>query len=888
MNFQNCNKPLGMTTMNISSLSGISSFFTNGNPSKPAIVTRGTRTENTGAIKSALPTASNNGTHRVYCAVFESKEMSPVVGLCFVDPFTSELKVTEIMDSQTYVRTIHKLNVLGHSSMTILIPDNYRKPRRTNFLKVLESNLPQNSDLCFISPNSFRCSDSSLDMICNHFLNGSQEALRVQLSKGKYALASTVAILSYLNASPDHHFIHQSFNIKYESPESHMFISTSTIENLELVENKFNEPILGNTSLFSFLDSTVTQMGKRLLKLNILQPLTDVKSILMRHKAVDELLRNEEKMENIRSLMQSVTDMNKLVSCLCKKPKCDARVFNDQRINLVLLLKQCLTIGLEISSHLEDLQSDYIISIHGTLQGLEIRKSLEIIDATINADAVWASKPTEVRNNKCYAIKSGHNGLLDTQRQVYKAKVDEALDLIAELSDNFSMIMTSKYEANRGFFIVIHDQSIKDIQLIENSPFINAIQRRRHVECTTMKLVKLNNRIDCALKEVFILTENTIEDVIKKLRAYISDFFMVTEAFALLDLLCSFAVCSNKPNLGNYICPEINETSVEIKESKHPILQQTIQNKRLNKEIIANDYICDATSKFNIITGSNMSGKSCYVKQIALITILVQIGMLIPADYVSTRIFHSLFARIGNDVSEPNMSTFSTEMVEMAFILQYSDKDTLCIIDELGRGTSYTDGISISLAMIETMIGSGATCFFVTHFNDIPKFLNETPGVSQLYMDVAQTNDNTLKFKYKAEKGYNKVKGYGISMAEKFRLFPKAFLEEAKAIASQLKILENDKDHRPVSLNAEYTEKEKLMIKFIEGVKFAVNNADDNNMISALLQLERDFVNNYAEINESIEGGDSTESEYEEERTESTSFVPLKGLFEDSLVDFGG
>lgn len=847
MNFQVHNKPIGMATVNISSLSGVSSFFNNTNASNP-IVTRETRTGNTHAIQSALPTTGNNKMNKVYCAVFESRNLSPIVGLCYIDPFTSELRITEIMDSQTYVRTIHKLNVFGDSSMTILVPDSYTKPR-TNFLKVLESNLPQNSQVCFISSQFFKCSEMSLEKVWKHCFSDSKATMKIELSKRKYALAAAVATLSHLISSPDHHFIHQNFNIKYEPPESHMFISTTTIESLELVDNKLNDPVLGSISLFSFLDSTITQMGSRLLRFNILQPLTDKKSISMRHKAVDELLHNEQKVENIRSLMQSITDMNKLISCLCKKPKLNASIFNDQRINLVLLLKQCLTIGLEISALLDKMQSDYIISIHGTLQSNEIRKSLDIINATINEDAAWASKPTELRNNKCYAIKSGHNGLLDTQRQVYKAKVDEALDSIADLSENFNMSMTSKYEANRGFFIVIHNQSLKDIQLIENSPFINAIQRKRHVECTTMKLVKLNNRIDCAIKEVFVLTENTIEDLLQQLRIYISDFFMVSEAFALLDLLCSFAICSSNPNLGNYICPEINETSIQFKESRHPILEETMKNH--NKQIIANDYLSDETSKFNIITGSNMSGKSCYVKQIALLTILVQIGMLIPAEYASSRIFHSLFARIGSDVWEPNMSTFSTEMVEMAFILQYSDKDTLCIIDELGRGTSYTDGVSISLSMSETLIASGATCYFVTHFNEIPKFLTQTPQVAQLYMDFDQ-NDSALEFKYKAEKGCNMVNGYGINMAEKFNLFPRKFIETSRLIATQLRSVKEHTDYElePTIEKRQHTERDKLMERFIEGVKVAVNNADDNNMISTLLQLENSFIDSYAETNE--------------------------------------
>lgn len=876
-------KRLLQSRLDLQSLSGVSSFFSTSCGAGPLESTGGFKASYARAILSALPTTENNGANRVYCSLFESRGISPQVGMCFVDPFTSEMKITEIRDSQSYVRTIHKLSIISSSNVTVLIPECYRTSHYMHFTNMIHSNLPQDGQVCFVSTSLFKCSEASMELVCKYVASGTPDMLKLELGKRKYALAATVAALQYLLTSSSYHFEHIKFNVKYEPPEMHMFITMVTIRNLELVESKFNDSVLGKTSLYNYLNSTMTPMGGRLLRSNILQPLTDKKSIIMRQKAVTELLANEGSLRRIVHFLKSISDMDKLVSCLCKKPKKDESIFTDQRINFVLLLKQCLTVGHQVAAQLEVMRSAYLASIYATLRSPQLVKALKIIDATINEDVVWASKPADIRKNKCYAVKSGNNGLLDTHRALYKAKVDLALDTIAKLGQKYSMVTTSKYNARRGFFIVAHDSTVEQILSIPHTPFINAVQKKQHVECTTMELVKLNNRIDCALKEIYVLTESSVEELISKLSEMTEELFMATEAFALLDMLCSFAFCVNS-SPGMFTCPEIRESGIHIKESRHPLLNNILRHGESTQSMVANDYISNEESKFNVITGRNMSGKSWYLKQLALLTILVQIGMFVPADFASLQIFHSLFARIGHDVTEPNMSTFSTEMVEMALILQHSNKDTLCIIDELGRGTSYCDGVSISLAMSETLMRSGATCFLVTHFTDIPRLLGE--HAAQLIMDVDQ-DGLCFEYKYKAVKGIEQIPGYGIGMAEKLRIFPQSLTENAKAIALALNNQEeNGLSNIDTTSEPPYTEKELLMRKFIEDVRCALSITDDETMVCEIAQLEKSFVNRYALLNESSSKDSTVESEdcSNEENITNTTATPERQSY---MTKFG-
>jgi DNA mismatch repair protein MSH4 len=212
----------------------------------------------------------------------------------------------------------------------------------------------------------------------------------------------------------------------------------------------------------------------------------------------------------------------------------------------------------------------------------------------------------------------------------------------------------------------------------------------------------------------------------------------------------------------DYVRPEMTETFA-IKAGRHPI-RERIQREKY----VANDVYATQQSRLQIITGCNMSGKSTYIRSVALMAIMAQIGCFVPAEYASFPTTHQLFARISSDDSvEANVSTFAAEMREIAFILRNIERRSLVIVDELGRGTSTADGLAVAIAVAEALLESRAHVWFVTHFRDLPRILEERSGVVNLHLAVDLRPDaSMIKMLFKVSDGWEEEKYYGIVLAK--------------------------------------------------------------------------------------------------------------------------
>ena len=788
----------------------------------------------------------------VYCAIVESKTFSPTVGICLIDPHTSCMKVTEIIDSPTFVRTIHKLFVQEDvGTLELLIPSSYGK-RKCNFIKILESNIPDNVHMNFISDSAFKTTEYSLNALCEKVTETERGAMRVEMNNKKYGVSAACACIHYLKELPSHSFIHEKFNVRYESPEDSMFISTSAVKDLELIASSSAEPRGKNLSLFGFLNQTVTKMGERLLKTNIVQPMTNKTSLNLRYQAVNEFIANDGVSLDVRLEMKSLVDLDNLFSYLCKKPKENIEVINQQKINFVLLLKKVLMSIVKIKDFIAPLESNLVKEAHRILSCEDVESCLARIDEYINEDCTWVNTPVELRNQKCYAIKARHNGLLDASRQLYKTLVDEIIKEIEDLSEQYNISLYNKYDKNRGFYIFIKDYSLACLEELDVSiPFINCIQRGKNVECITMNIAKLNLRIDSLLNEIFLMTEDTVDELIHTFRKSVSSFFLISEAISLLDLLSTFAFISTKPQYETFVCSELNDRNIVLKSSRHPLLEHlyTTIKKNESRTIVDNDVtIVEETSRIQIITGPNMSGKSIYIKQFALNVILTQIGMFIPAVFSTMKIFKSLFTRMSSDTLQDNMSTFSLEMVEMAFILQNADKDSLIIIDELGRGTGLKDGMAICVSMVDRIREMKSVCLFVTHFVGIPEVFQHKPGVFELHMGVSESSD-VSKAKFKISAGKNLVSGYGIKIVEDKKLFTPEIVARSKELSDKLKIF-RAASMISCEVQSRRNLQNRLILNFYEMLSHAVHNVTDTELFEALSNMEDHFIAKYEEINE--------------------------------------
>jgi DNA mismatch repair protein MSH4 len=342
-----------------------------------------------------------------------------------------------------------------------------------------------------------------------------------------------------------------------------------------------------------------------------------------------------------------------------------------------------------------------------------------------------------------------------------------------------------RFEPQRQFFFKFPTANLTDFDGVMPAEFINVFRKGKHVECQTMDLVKINQKIKDAHNEVLGLSDGAIQELINRVRSKIHPLFKISESIAMLDMLAGFTQVVTTCMYGEYTMPELNADSLIIKSGRHPICEKLASSTRAR--FVPNDVYTTPQNRFHIITGANMSGKSTYIRSIALMAIMAQIGCFVPAEYASLSLSTELLARVStDDCVEANVSTFASEMREMAFILRNCTPNSLVIVDELGRGTSTTDGLAIAIAIAEALIESKAKVWFVTHFRDLPRILADRAGVSNQHLSVDISDDYAkMTMRYKIMDGYEEEKFYGLALARVIGL-PPGVLDMATRVSKTL------------------------------------------------------------------------------------------------------
>lgn len=370
--------------------------------------------------------------------------------------------------------------------------------------------------------------------------------------------------------------------------------------------------------------------------------------------------------------------------------------------------------------------------------------------------------------------------------------------------------------------------------------FINVIKKNNKIECSTLDLAKRNQKIVDSHNECLLMSDKEIAQLLDQIRVHAQALMKVGESIGMLDMISAFGEVVIR---GNYTRPVFGDT-IAIRAGRHPIKDQFQRLKFIPNDVLANRH-----HRFNIITGCNMSGKSTYIRSVALISIMAQIGCFVPAEFATCSIRHKLFARVSvDDRVEANMSTFSAEMREMAFILRNVDKQSLVIIDELGRGTSSRDGLAIAIAIAEALVDSEALIWFVTHFVELAQILGERVGVVNLHLAVDMPDANTLNMLYKVSEGHVKDRHYGITLARTMPL-PEDVLSNAATVANDLQ--ERLDAQRRTSQAVSTQRRRRLLLK----LKYELSQAEQSDMQGELLrdwlkQLKHEFLNTMSALEE--------------------------------------
>lgn len=697
----------------------------------------------------------------VVMAINKLKSEQMDVGVAILDFETYELSLMEFCDTLLFARTVNQINIY---QPTIVIAPDGSNLQFEKLRYILASNLDETVQQQLVKAKSFDAA-CGVELLKTHLHTQGPE-MSALLSDCGLSVGAAGALLTCCLES---NLLKQSNRVRINIVENakFMLIDASTIRDLELVSS-----LNGNgTTFFSFLNKCTTKMGQRLLRTSIRQPLTNVESIKLRLESVTELISQENMLFAIKNVLKKFPDLDKLFASFLNP---ESNISQELMINNILSLKSTLLLCSELLNCLEPSESPLIVQVSDILKHENIGTAILLINKLIHEDCRLAKRSIDVAHQRANAVKSGVNGLLDVSRNVRETILEQVNEYVQNISVENGAVVDYRYDKSRGFFLKIKCTAF------DNPDFINIIKKKNGIECTTIDLLKQSSRLSGIMAEINNISSIIILELYEQSCENTPIFFMIAEAIATVDLLCSYASFVSSQTK-SYVCPEFGKY-IHVRQSRHPILEQVVL------DFVPNDYSCvPEISRFQIITGANMSGKSVYLKQIAYILIMSQMGLYVPADYATIKIHKSIFSRISSDTTDLDASSFSNEMTEICRILKNADLESFIIIDELGRGSSLRDGFSICLALLEHLITTRASVFTTTHFKEIAEILGSKSCVLASHMKTIEA-DGKLESKFKLEPGKLEFDRYGIRYAESSQMLPPELLRESKSIAEILKL----------------------------------------------------------------------------------------------------
>uniref|UniRef100_A0A3Q2PPU5 DNA mismatch repair protein n=1 Tax=Fundulus heteroclitus TaxID=8078 RepID=A0A3Q2PPU5_FUNHE len=727
----------------------------------------------TPSIGSSVSTVSGAS---VIVAIVEGRGLARgEIGMASIDLKCPELVLSQFADTGTYAKVITRIHIL--MPVEILMPDTAsEKGKGTKLFKLISENFP---GVTFTGvQRKYYNEKKGLEYI-QQLCAPEFATVLMEVQAKYYCLATAAALLKYLEFIQSSFYAVKSLKVIYKGSEQTAMIDSASAANLELVVNNRDH---NEHTLLGVLNHTKTPGGARRLRSNILEPLLDVDSINTRLDTIQELLQNEELFFGLKNAVGYFLDIDRLLSVLVQIPKQETVQAAEAKITHVIQLKHTLDLVPQLRVVLKTCSTALLKAYSATLEDNRFDTILEQIKTVVNCDTTYLKGSLNMRTQKCYAVRPNINGFLDIARRVYTEIVDDIAALVNNLGEKYGMPLRTSFSTARGFFI---QMKLDGGVLPEGKlppEFIKVTKLKNNFGFTTADLMKMNGRCDEALKEIFHMSYVVICQLLTTVHEHVHCLYKLSDTVSMLDMLLSLA---NACTISDYVRPEFTDT-LAIKQGRHPILERMARQQPVSN----NTYISEANN-FVIITGPNMSGKSTYLKQVALCQIMAQIGSFVPAEYASFRIADQIFTRIGvDDDFETNSSTFMLEMKEIAYIIHNASDRSLTIIDELGRGTSAEEGIGICHSVCEFLLGLKTFTLFATHFLELCQLESLYPNVANQHMEVQHTRsrDSGLEqvvYTYLLSRGRSEERHYGLRAAEMTAL-PPSIIEEAKSVASKV------------------------------------------------------------------------------------------------------
>lgn len=578
------------------------------------------------------------------------------------------------------------------------------------------------------------------------------------LSDYDCGVLSAGALLQYLLETQKNDLSHMTRITPYTTGK-YMMLDSSTRRNLELCETLREKQKRG--SLLWVLDKTKTAMGARMLRKFIEQPLIEKQEILRRLDAVEELKQSAISREEIREYLSPVYDLERLITRI---------TYGTANPRDLTAFAGSLSMLPPIRYLLEEMESSLLKDIYAELDPLEDL-------CTLVQNAIADEPPLAMKEGGI--IRDGYNEEVDTLR---RAK-SEGKDWLAKLEQDErekTGIKTLRIKYNKvfGYYLEVTN-SYKELVPDYYTRKQTLANAERYI---TPELKELEDTILGAEDKLYALEYELYCTIRDTIAAEVKRIQTTAKAIASLDVFSSLALVAER---NNYVRPKINESGkIDIKDGRHPVVEQMIPN----GTFICNDTLLDdKKQRVSIITGPNMAGKSTYMRQAALIVLMAQIGSFVPASGADIGLVDRIFTRVGaSDDLASGQSTFMVEMTEVANILRNATSKSLLILDEIGRGTSTFDGLSIAWAVVEYISDSkllGAKTLFATHYHELTELEGKIDNVNNYCIAVKEKGDDIV-FLRKIVKG-GADKSYGIQVA-KLAGVPDLVIDRAKEIVEEL------------------------------------------------------------------------------------------------------
>lgn len=734
-----------------------------------------------------LQAKSNNFLASVY---FSKRQL----GVAFLDVSTGEF-----LTAQGNEEYIDKL-LQNFSPSEILIQKNNKNQFKETF--------GEDFNVFFLEDWVYK-EDYAIETLQHHFQTNSLKGFGIEeLLDG---IIASGAILYYLSET-QHKKVQHITNIQRIAEDAYVWMDRFTIRNLELYHSHSQNAV----TLLDVIDKTLSPMGSRLLKRWLALPLKDINKIKGRHEVVSYLRENQEILQKIQYQIKQISDLERLISKVATG-KISPRE--------VIYLKESLDAILPIKAIALESKQEAVRVIGDNLHACDLLR--EKIKSTLNQEA-----PVSIAKGN--AIASGVHAELDELRSIaFSGK--EFLEGIEVRESERTGISSLKISFNNvfGYYIEVRNTHKDKVpsEWIRKQTLVNA---ERYI---TEELKEYETKILGAEEKIQQIESHLFEQLVIWIGTYIKQVQLNANLVAQLDCLTSFAQLAIE---NDYVCPIIDDSfELEITNGRHPVIEKQLP---VGVPYVANDvYLDRETQQIIMITGPNMSGKSAILRQTALIVLLAQMGSFVPAEKVRMGVVDKIFTRVGaSDNISMGESTFMVEMNETASILNNISDRSLVLLDEIGRGTSTYDGISIAWAIAEFLHENPARAktLFATHYHELNEMSELLPRIQNYNVCVKELKDTVL-FIRKLVKG-GSAHSFGIHVA-KMAGMPQMVIQKAQKLLKKL-----EKNHSSDALNTIKSAKDEMQLNIfsmddplLEEIREDILNLDINTLtpVEALMKL---------------------------------------------------